>query len=96
MEENKTTVVFVLCMAKIRTYGIEENAHKNSLRCVDVQFINLGMAAEKSDKATFNIPRQRADLSLISFAEQADITLLFPLDKIEGKQTNKISGSIPS
>lgn len=49
-------------------------------------------AAEKNDKVTFNIPRQRADLSLISFAEQADITLLFPLDKIAGKQTNPVSG----
>jgi hypothetical protein len=51
-----------------------------------------GVAAEKNDKITFNIPRQRADLSLISFAEQADITLLFPLNKIAGKQTNPVSG----
>jgi len=50
------------------------------------------LAAEKLDKVTFNIPRQRADLSLISFAEQANITLLFPLDKMAGIQTNQISG----
>jgi TonB-dependent receptor len=50
------------------------------------------MAQESVEKVKFNIPRQRADLSLINFAEQADITLLFPLDKMEGKQTNPVSG----
>ena len=41
---------------------------------------------------TFNIPRQKADLALISFAEQADITLLFPFEQLEGKQVNPILG----
>ncbi|MBL4764462.1 MAG: TonB-dependent receptor [Colwellia sp.] len=50
------------------------------------------IAQERVEKVQFNIPRQRADLSLINFAEQADITLLFPLDKMEGKQTNPVSG----
>jgi TonB-dependent receptor len=49
-------------------------------------------AEERNEKVKFNIPRQRADLSLINFAEQADITLLFPLDKMEGKQTNPVFG----
>jgi len=49
-------------------------------------------ANENDEKVIFNIPRQRADLSLISFAEQADITLLFPLDKMDGKQTNPVIG----
>jgi len=52
-----------------------------------------GVYAEQySDKVLFNIPRQRADLSLISFAEQADITLLFPFDKMKGKETNPVYG----
>ena len=50
------------------------------------------IAQERVKKVTFNIPRQRADLSLINFAEQADITLLFPLDKMAGKQTNLLYG----
>ena len=50
------------------------------------------LAEERVEKVKFNIPRQRADLSLINFAEQADITLLFPLNKMEGKQTNPVSG----
>ncbi|MGY8875583.1 MAG: TonB-dependent receptor plug domain-containing protein, partial [Pseudoalteromonas sp.] len=49
-------------------------------------------ASSVDEKAMFNIPRQRADLSLINFAEQADITLLFPLDKIQQLQTNTITG----
>jgi iron complex outermembrane receptor protein len=49
-------------------------------------------ATVKNEKLMFNIPRQRADLSLISFAEQADITLLFPMDRIAGKQTNPVLG----
>lgn len=49
-------------------------------------------ASVKNDKMMFDIPRQRADLSLINFAEQADITLLFPLDKIQQLQTNNITG----
>jgi TonB-dependent receptor len=49
-------------------------------------------AKDELEKITFNIPRQRADLSLIRFAEQADITLLFPLHKIADKQTNRLSG----
>lgn len=50
------------------------------------------IALEKDDKAVFNIPRQRADLSLINFAEQANITLLFPIDKIKDKKTNAVYG----
>lgn len=40
----------------------------------------------------FKIPKQSAMVSLISFAEQADITLLFPTDNIENIKTNPIIG----
>ncbi len=50
------------------------------------------LAKEKPSEVAFNIPKQRADLSLISFAEQADITLLFPIDKMAGKVTNPLTG----
>ena len=49
-------------------------------------------ASTVNDKVMFNIPRQRADLSLINFAEQADITLLFPLNEIQTLKTNTITG----
>ena len=50
------------------------------------------VANEMPAEIAFNIPRQRADLSLISFAEQADITLLFPLEKMADKETNALRG----
>jgi TonB-dependent receptor len=40
----------------------------------------------------FDIPRQRADLSLTEFAEQADITLIFPFDDATEIITNKLAG----
>lgn len=40
----------------------------------------------------FNLPKQNADLSIVDFAEQANITLLFPLDKLEGITTNEVIG----
>jgi len=67
---------------------------QNQLLCLMMIFGLSGnvIAAEKSDKVLFNIPRQRADLSLINFAEQADVTLLFPMDKVQGKETNSVIG----
>jgi iron complex outermembrane receptor protein len=46
----------------------------------------------KMDKHNFYIPKQTADLSLITFAEQADVTLLFPIARMRHLQTNLISG----
>jgi len=40
----------------------------------------------------FNIEQKSADSSIISFAEQADITLLFPLNALENITTNRVSG----
>ena len=54
-------------------------------------FSSAVLAADNKS-ITFNIPRQRADLSLISFAEQANITLLFPFEQLEDKLANPILG----
>ena len=40
----------------------------------------------------FDIPQQRADLSLTEFAEQADITLIFPFDEAAQNTTNSLVG----
>ncbi|MFT6734225.1 MAG: iron complex outermembrane receptor protein [Polaribacter sp.] len=47
---------------------------------------------ENEKSIVFDIPAQRADLSLISFAEQANMTLLFPFNKLKEKQANRLSG----
>lgn len=40
----------------------------------------------------FNIPQQRADLSLTQFAEQADLTLIFRFKSVKDKTANKLEG----
>jgi iron complex outermembrane receptor protein len=40
----------------------------------------------------FDIPRQRADLALTQFAEQADLTLVFPFDELQNKTANSLVG----
>ncbi len=51
--------------------------------------------SEKSFQKTidFYIPRQRADASLTLFAEQANLTLIFPFDKVQGITANRLVGS---
>ena len=40
----------------------------------------------------FNIPQQRADLALTLFAEQADLTVVFPYDGISDRTANALIG----
>lgn len=47
----------------------------------------------RMEKVSFAIPQKRADLSLIQFAEQANLTLIFPFDVVEKKTTNRLVGS---
>jgi len=50
-------------------------------------------SAELANTIPFNIPQQRADLSLTQFAEQADLTLIFSFDKVSGITANKLTGN---
>ena len=43
----------------------------------------------------FDIPRQQADMSLIKFAEQADLTLIVPFDQVRKITTNRLSVQVP-
>ena len=43
-------------------------------------------------KIHFNIPAQRADLSLTTFAQQARLTLIVPFDLVKTRTTNKLEG----
>ena len=52
----------------------------------------VALHAHASDTQTFDIPKQRADLALIAFAEQADRTLLFSFDETSDKTANRLSG----
>lgn len=52
------------------------------------------LASEPAGKQmiSFDIPRQRADLALTAFAEQADLTLVFPDELVREKHTNALIG----
>jgi len=47
---------------------------------------------QKTEIFSFDVAKQRADLSLIAFAEQANITLLFPFDEMKKYQANQLLG----
>ena len=47
----------------------------------------------KLTKISFDIPQQRADKALTLFAEQADLTLVFPYDEIQEKTANRLVGT---
>lgn len=47
---------------------------------------------EPSRIIQFDIPRQRADLALTQFAEQANLTLVFPFDIVHDKTANELVG----
>jgi len=58
--------------------------------------INNELKAEDSlirEKFHFIIPQQRADLSLIEIAEQANVTLIFPFDEIKDFTLNSLEGT---
>ncbi len=48
--------------------------------------------AGSGQKIHFNIPAQRADLSLTTFAQQARLTLIVPFDLVRARTTNKLEG----
>ena len=52
----------------------------------------IALHTHASDTQTFDIPKQRADLALIAFAEQADRTLLFSFDETSDKTANRLRG----
>ncbi len=52
------------------------------------------MADEQTPETTieFDIPQQRADLALTQFAEQANLTLLFPFEGVRDRTANALTG----
>lgn len=50
------------------------------------------MGAESNQIIYFDIPRQRADVALVEFAKQADVTFFFPYDKARQKTANRVVG----
>jgi len=51
--------------------------------------------AVTDDTIPFNIPQQRADRALTQFAEQANLTLVFPFEQLKDKTANRLVGDYP-
>ena len=51
--------------------------------------------AVTDDTIPFNIPQQRADTALTQFAEQANLTLVFPFEQLKDKTANRLVGNYP-
>jgi len=69
-------------------------------RVVPALLIALSTSAVAGDTdpytgISFNIPQQRANLALTRFAEQADLTLIFPFDDVRDKMANRLVGAYP-
>jgi len=61
-------------------------------------YLHLLSTAAAADVASnqeiyFNIPEQRADLAIVEYAEQADVTFIIPLMEVEKKIANSVVGS---
>lgn len=52
----------------------------------------IAAGQNSAEKKYFDIPRQQADKSLIAFAQQADITLIFTFDLARDETTNRLVG----
>ena len=62
--------------------------------CVVLFFSNQMLWAQpKQILQDFNIDSSYADISLIEFAKQADLTIIFPYKKVQYRQANAVKGS---
>lgn len=75
---------------------------RRAIQCIAVPvFLGLFSVAGHAQEAAeqkefeFDIPRQRADVSLTLFAEQADQTLIFPYDDARTETANRLVGRYP-
>ena len=90
---------FILSIQQVRLSHLVEGSRSIVLLFATVCLLSLwsteAVAAgpDKQETKHFDIPRQRADVSLITFAEQADITLIFTFELARDKTTNRLVGS---
>lgn len=90
--------IFVARSSCVMTAG-ESNLWKPMLRAkykaitaLILVFLSTVIYAEDTALIEFNIPRQRADLALTQFAEQANRTFVFPFDTVQAVTTNRLVG----
>lgn len=55
-------------------------------------FATRDQATEAQRAVVFNIPRQAADDSLPVFGQQADVTVIYPFERVKDHHTNRLQG----
>lgn len=82
----------ISCGGELRVYKIGDGCALRALIWLLV-VVSQQLIAQQPDKLiSFDIPQERAELSLTKFAEQADRTFVFPYDQVEGIMTNRLIG----
>jgi len=75
--------------------GVTKEAIFQSVGCAAILGLSVAVwadAGQPGGSISFNIPQQRADVSLTEFAEQANITLIFPFDVAREVMANELVG----
>src|SRR5688572_19092011 len=75
--------------------GVMREAIFRSIACaamLSLSSVTWADAAQSARSVSFNIPQQRADISLTEFAEQANITLIFPFYAAREVMANELVG----
>lgn len=92
-------MVSILSIQQAQLMRLVEGSGRIVLFVAAVMLLSIlstpAQAADSKDQYTkvFDIPQQRADLSLTQFAEQADITLIFSYDLARDKTANRLVGT---
>ncbi|MFQ3277123.1 MAG: iron complex outermembrane receptor protein, partial [Colwellia sp.] len=88
-----SSLIFV--SEKLTIEGIEQRKFNSASLALTLVLACAPYAhcAQLNTTYLFNIPQQRAELSLTQFAEQADLTLIFSLDKVSATTANKLTGN---
>ena len=85
-------------MYRARKKCAVEAVERTVIRCIVLVLLSLSSTGLKADDVDlkeiihFNIPQQRADIALTQFAEQADLTLVFPYDEVRDRTANRTVG----
>ena len=73
--------------------GVRMTALRMTSPILLISLLCLASLAEAEEKISFDIPKQRADLALIKFAEQSNLTLVFSYEDTSNVTTNELTGS---
>ena len=76
-----------------KTPKMPVKSKKLLLMCLHLAFCSsLSFGYENRENLTFVIDKQSADQSLILFAQQANLTVIFPFERVQNVSANAISG----